>query len=475
MLNIFKHFDYDIVIVGGGSAGLFGAFRIQNLLPKGIKVLLLEKTGSLGNKLCLSGNGQCNYTNATDMINFQNRYGEKGKFLKKALSQLSNNSLIEMFQSYGLDSIIRDDGKVFPKSLKAVDIRNLLIEVAKQYPVEIKLNSEVINIDYKPDSIILEISHFKEKINITTKYLILCTGGASFTKTGSTGDILRLLKKYQILTHPFKPALAVPKVKLLYKESFSTNDFSSLSGITLKNARLSIQKKGIGLIRLPDSQGNLRYPDESRVNPTLPHRRRAKNLNIDMTTNGALLFTHTGLSGPLILDNSRYCEVGDKIRIYLTQFDRVNELEEYVLELIEQFPKRKMANILNQLDIPSRLLDFLLGDEFTEIKAAELSKMNRKKICNKLHYVEFLIVGIDDIENAMCSKGGVEVSELHRSSMMLKKLPNIFLAGECIDIDGDTGGYNIHAAFATINLIVLNLQKLIVNPARIRTKWRKKI
>ena len=443
---IFKEPEYDLVIVGGGSAGMFGAARVSKLLPKEKKILLLEKTSSLGNKLCLSGNGQCNFTNACNMNEFKKHYGENGNFLKNALFNLSNDNLINLFKEMRFETVTRDDKKIFPKSLRAEDIKFLFLKFAEQYPVEIMLNSELKEINYSSEEILLNIINSGTNVKIKTNYLILCTGGASYPHTGSDGAIERLLAKFDILVKPFKPALAIPKIESVEKNEVSHYSLSCLSGITLQNVRLSIYKKQNSKELM---LGEIKNND---INYQL--------LNFN-NVSGDLLFTHTGLSGPLILDNSRYFEEGDKIRIYLTEFNNNNDIDTKILELLNKHPKRKIINILHLLGIPERIVDHLMQGVNVDIRAAELSKLERKYISKKLLFMEFLIVKFNNIDSAMCSRGGVDLSEIDKNTMMLKKMPNVFVAGECIDIDGDSGGYNIHAAFATMNLILKYLSGLM--------------
>jgi len=427
--------EYDLVIVGGGSAGLFGASRVAELMPKGKNVLLIEKTKSIGNKLCLSGNGQCNFTNACEMKEFKKHYGGKGSFLKFALKHMSNRDIVKSFKKMGLETQTRDDLKVFPKSLKADDVKRILLDYSKKYPVQIKENSMLRSIEYHHDKIMLDISFNEITQKMSTKYLILCTGGLSYPQTGSEGDIVRLLEKFDIKIHPFIPALAVPRLACVIDNKEYPYDLCYLSGINLPNAKLSISKK---------TPKNLFTKNEPKIK---------SNAKV-MMPSGSLLFTHKGLSGPLILDNSRYFEEGDNIKVYLTKFCNTHDFEKNLLELIDKYPKRKMGNIFTHLGIPERIVEHIMQDEYINIKAAELSKYHRKSIIQKLLYMEFCIIGFDSIDNAMCSRGGVDLSEINKNNMMLKKLPNIFVAGECIDIDGDTGGYNIHSAFATVNLII---------------------
>ena len=227
--------NYDITIVGGGCAGLFLAAMLSENLPNAFNILLLEKTKSLGNKLLLSGNGQCNFTNAGDMKHFSTKYGDKYSFLKPALYFLSNDKLINIFMSYGIESFIRDDLKVFPKSLKAEDIKNVLFNRTLKYPIDIRLNSHVTDIDYQEEVITINIAKYGK---LNTKKLILCTGGASFSETGSNGDIINLVKKLNIQTNIFKHALSVPDLIPL-----TALKFNLLAGITLPNATFSLLRK----------------------------------------------------------------------------------------------------------------------------------------------------------------------------------------------------------------------------------------
>ena len=416
----FSQYDYDLVIVGAGAAGLFCSAMIAELFPKGLRVLLIEKTATIGNKLLLSGNGQCNYTHAGDMKDFSGHYGENYGFLKPALHSLSNTMLMKFFEELGVKSLTRDDLKVFPASLKAEEIRDALSRHSGKYPVEIKTSHELTDITYSEDGMVLAVNNSL----IKAKYLILCTGGASYPETGSAGDIARLLKGVKIKS--FKPALSVPVLKL---QAHSNANISELAGISYHKATVSVWRL-----------------DKKLFDKT-----------------GSLLFTHKGLSGPLILDNSRYFKQGDKIVLYLTEYTDLNEFERHFIALMGKHPKRITRNIVSMLKIPESIIEFLalpIEEGLLDTKAAELSKQGRKSIVKAFFSMEFSVKSLGNILHAMCSNGGVDLSEINRSTMSLKKYPNIFVAGECIDVDGDTGGYNIHAAFATANIIVRHLSNI---------------
>jgi len=449
--------DYDVVIVGGGATGLFCAAKLGNHL----KVALIEKTGSVGNKLLISGNGQCNFTHAGEMKDFLNHYGENGNFLKNALYHLSNTVLIDFFINHGVDVLIRDDQKVFPKSLKAKDIVDCLVKKAN---CEFFYNHELKSIEVQEDGVLLNMLALPTEINqfchceelatktterselgtsqsikidneldchdfrtrksrndktktIKTKYLVLATGGASFPETGSTGDIANILKKFDIKVRHFSPALSVPKLKWNNNHIWKT-----LTGINLPNATIILYRGDKKLIQ----------------------------------KSGSVLFTHTGLSGPLILDNSRYYTKNDRIVLYITQYTEKSQYDKFVLGLLSVNPKKIVKNITYFLKIPSSIIDFLSHDIPAEIllkQTSQLSKQERLTVFDNFFSLEFLVIGLGDLSTAMCSQGGVCLSEINKKDMSLIKYPNIFVAGECMDIDGDTGGYNIHAAFAMGNLV----------------------
>ncbi|MCL1827854.1 MAG: aminoacetone oxidase family FAD-binding enzyme [Candidatus Cloacimonetes bacterium] len=260
------------------------------------KVLLLEKTNCLGQKLLLSGNGQCNFTHAGEMKEFYGHYGENGKFLKNAFNTLSNNDLIRFFEKLGVDILIRDDLKVFPESLKASDILNAITP-----KIEYKINhclSKILEITN--DFISIEVTNNDITHTLRTKYLVLCTGGASYPETGSTGDIIKLLK--DIKTKDFIPTLVAPDIEGEYKFVWQ-----AFAGINFPAAKMSL------------------WRGDKRI----------------LNSCGSLLFTHKGLSGPLILDNSRYYEPNDALIIYLSQHTDKKEFEKQLLELMKKNPKKK--------------------------------------------------------------------------------------------------------------------------------------
>jgi hypothetical protein len=416
---------YDIIVVGAGASGLFCVAKLSEALPKGLAVLLAEKTDTIGKKLLLSGSGQCNFTHAGEMSHFSAKYGDNYRFINTALSGLSNHNIITYMASLGVKSHIRDDNKVFPESLTAHDIRDALEKKALEYPVKIKKNIKLIDVKYHEEHVEATFLDKDQKKKLCAGILILCTGGASFSETGSQGDILYLMERLNVETRPFKPALCPPVVEWINNHQKKPK-LSALAGVTIPKAKISL----------------------FRSNKVVTSR------------TGSLLFTHIGLSGPVILDSSRYFEPNDDIVVYLTEIYKLDEFDAFLIHLIDKNPKKIMKNILPLLDISESIREICVQDlDFTTKKASQISKTERRTLAQCLLSMTFRIKKLGKMDTAMCSSGGVALSEIDKKTMRLKKYPRIFVIGECIDIDGDTGGYNIHSAFATANLAVKHIVK----------------
>lgn len=180
---------------------------------------------------------------------------------------------------------------------------------------------------------------------------------------------------------------------------------------------------------------------------------------------GSLLFTHKTLSGPLILDNSRYFDTRDLILIHLTNFNSIEDFSRYLEDLVYKHPKKLVKNIFNNLDIPERLTKCIMNSlpkEIQESKISDLSNEKKKILLYKFYCLIFIISSPGSLNSAMVSSGGIDTEEINKTKLCLKKYPKIYVAGECIDVDGDTGGYNIHFAFACAKTIIKDLENNIL-------------
>ncbi len=403
---------YDVIVIGAGAAGLFSAISVKNK-----KVLVLEKNSSPGKKLLLSGAGQCNYTNNCSIDDFLKKYGEKGRFLKAALYNFTNKNTMDFFENHGVTSTIREDGKVFPSSFKAQDILNTLIKCCMDNKVEIICNESVEKIVYDEINKMFLIKTSKN--SYASEKLILATGGKSYPNTGSCGDGYDIAKK-------MKHKISEPKQALVpvYVENYK---FKGLSGISFENIKITL------------------WRNNKKINEFA----------------GDLLFTHVNISGPVILNNSRYIEKGDVLKINFTQFSNEEEFKRYLENTILSSGKLNVKTVLKQLDVPKRFIDKIieLSGIDDNIICSQLDKNSRKKLIELLSNHAFKVEKLGDFNIAMVTKGGVLTDEINSKTMESKIVNNLYFAGEVIDFDGDTGGFNIQAAFSTGRLAANSINK----------------
>jgi len=392
---------YDVIIIGAGPAGLFSAANIENK-----KVLIIEKNKRPGRKLLLTGAGQCNYTNNCAINEFFDRYGDKGRFIKPALYNFTNQETIDFFKKRGLRSIIREDDKVFPSSLKAIDVLNVLIDSVNH--AQMLLNTRVERVSYDADK---KLFYIKTHAFAYAAYnLIIATGGKSYPDTGSTGAGYEFAASLGHSVVEPKPALTP-----IYVENYQ---FGELSGVSFKNIKLSLFK----------------------------NNKKTKEFA------GDFLFTHINISGPVIINNSRYMEAGDIIKINFTAFSNEDDFRSFFESLIQS--KTSIKTALKDLALPRRFVEKALEicgiDE--NLPCSQLSKIQRNSLIQMFSAHPMKIIKLGDYNIAMVTKGGVSTSEVNSKTMESKKIPGLYFTGEVLDYDGDTGGFNIQAAFSTAKL-----------------------
>ncbi len=391
--------DYDTIIIGAGPAGLFAAANIRNA-----RTLILEKKELPGRKLMISGSGQCNFTHAGPLKDFFTHYGDNHSFLKPALKSFTNRDTIAWFEKSGLEIITDKNGKVFPRSLKAAEVLNTLLNDCRVRQTEIRTGSQVsaINTDKNHFSIKTDFRAF------TCKNLIIATGGLSYPSTGSSGDGYAFARKMgHTLVEP-RPALSPVFVK--------DYQFASISGVSLDNV----------LIRL--------FRDNKEIRS---HR-------------GDTGFTHKGLSGPGILDFSRYFRNGDTLKINLSNLEEA-AFEKQFTSLAGSNGNLPVSAFFKNSCMPRSLVRAIIGISgiSPDKPMAEISKKSRKALAELCCSHPFVIDKIAGFSTAMATSGGISLDEVDPLTMESKIVKNLFFAGEVLDIDGDTGGYNIQAAFST--------------------------
>lgn len=392
---------YRTIVIGAGPAGLFCAL---NACTNRHDVLLLEKNGRPGRKLLLSGSGQCNFSRTGPMSEFIGHYGGAANFVKPALLAFTNRHLCAFLENGGVKTFAREDGKLFPAGMRASDILTLLQNSCANNGVEMQFDSPV-------DA----VSRYDGGFAVTTggrafssDSLVLATGGCSYPETGSTGDGLALAASLGHTVTPITPSLT----NITAREPFPVE----LAGISLKNSSISLDK----------ASGKR------------------------MTGRGDVLFTGSGLSGPGILDLSRYISDGDRMSLALTE-KPVEEVESSLIDALQAGGKKAVRTILKSLGIAERLADAVLSMAgiAPSRKGGEIGRADRLKILTMVTAFPVTVARKGDFRVAMATAGGVSRDEVNRLTMESRIIPGLFFAGEVLDVDGDTGGYNIQWAFSS--------------------------
>jgi len=397
---------YNLIVIGGGPAGMMASGRAGEL---GNSVLLLEKNKKLGLKLLITGNGRCNLTNAEkDLKIFINNYGKNGRFLYSAFNKFSNISLIDFFEKFGLKTKIEKAGKVFPVSDKSSDVLVCLEKFLKNNKVEIEYDACVEKIIFQNKKI--EKVCLKNGKEFSADNFLLATGGKSYPLTGSSGDAYDWLIKmgHKIITP--KPVLT----PIILKEKF----IKKLEGVSLKNIELSLWN----------------------------------NRKISSCF-GEAIFTANGLSGPCAFVLSKKISENDfkslKIKIDFKPDFSYDELDREILNYFSQEKNKQLKNSL-KIFFPSKLIPVIL--ELAEIKSemtSEVSKIERKKILKFLKEFEFCVQGLAGFDKAIVTAGGVDLGEVDPQTMKSKIIDNLYFAGEILDLDGPSEGYNLQVAWST--------------------------
>jgi len=398
---------YDIAVIGGGPAGMMAAGRAGEL---GASVVLVEKNTKLGLKFLMTGNGRCNLTNKiSEQKILIDKYGPNGKFFYSSLNNFGITDVIEFFESRGLKTKIEKNGCVFPESNKSIDVLAVLIDYLIQSNVEIRANSEVAKIIVKDKKITKII--LKNKQEIIAKNYIICTGGKSYPKTGSTGDGYNWLTQIGHTINALRPSLT----PIILQEKF----IKDLEGV-------SLTKVGVQLFK--------------------------NNKKID-SCHGDVIFTANGLSGPVILDFSKQIgqalpgdlilkidflpeldpdELDKKLQVKFTQDNKTLKNS-----LVEFLPKRLVLVIINQAKIDS------------EKKVNLVTKQERKNLLKLIKEFCLEIKDLAGYENAMITSGGVSLFEINPQTMNSKIINNLYFAGELLDLDGPCGGFNLQICWST--------------------------
>lgn len=392
---------YDLIVIGGGPGGIFSAITVASANKK---TLLIEKNSKIGKKLLVAGQGKCNLTNGDEFKSFLLKYGPKGKFLKNALYSFSPENLIDWFSQKNLPLVlVKDTNKYFPNTFKSTDVVSLLEDQCYRAGVSLKASCEATAI-----SNIKDLFYIKTNCGeFISKNIIISTGGKSYPGTGTTGDGYSFAKSLgHKIIEPF------PCLTPIYVDNYA---FTDLSGISFKDIEITL------------------FRDNKLIN---------KNT-------GDLLFTHHNLSGPAIIDFSRYIRKRDILKVNFIGISK-EDFNKEILNFINTKGKLAIKTFLNQYSLPERFIKKIasLLEINLEKKSSELSKIERD-ILLKLCEYSFTVTKLGDFNIAMATNGGVDTNEINSKTMESKLVKGLYFVGEVLDIDGDTGGYNIQAAFST--------------------------
>ena len=396
-----------VIVVGGGAAGMMACHAAAMC---GHQVTLLEKNEKLGKKIYITGKGRCNLTNASDMeVLFANVMSNR-KFLYSAFYTLDNNQVIDLFEMNGMATKTERGNRVFPVSDHSSDVISTMARVLKNDNVEVKLNTTVQSLIIKENKACGVIVNGKE---ISADNVIVCTGGLSYPSTGSTGDGYEFAKKAGHRIVDCTPSL----VPFNIREEW----VKDLQGLSLKNSAITIY-------------------DEK------------KKLYSDF---GEMLFTHFGVSGPMILSASGNIKAAEfakplKLVIDLKPAMTEDQLDKRILRDFDENKNKQFRNSVSKL-LPSKLIPIIidLSGIDPDKKVNEISKEERNHFVHLLKNLTMTINGLRGWNEAIITKGGINVKDVNPSTMESKLVSNLFFAGEVLDLDAMTGGYNLQIAWST--------------------------
>lgn len=399
-----------VVVIGGGAAGLMAAVIAGR---EGAKVTLLEKMNFVGKKMGITGKGRCNITNASDMSEFIKNTPGNGKFLYGAYERFTNEDLLQLLHDAGLETKVERGGRVFPASDSALDVRNTFMKLMKHYGVDVHLEEPVKKI-LVADGVVNGVVTDKE--TYFSDAVVIATGGKSYPATGSTGDGYILAAEVGHKITDIRPSL----VPIVTEESW----VKDLMGLSLKNVELSVVAK---------------------------NKVQAKMF-------GEMMFTHFGITGPIVLSLSH--TVGKLMRkknigvigldINLKPALSPETLDKRLQKDFDLYSKKQLINGMKDL-LPNRLIPLIIELSGIDHQKSinQISKEERQQLGYMLQHMPLTVKGLRPVEEAIVTAGGISLKEFNPKTMESKLVKGLYGAGEVLDIDAFTGGYNLQAAFST--------------------------
>ena len=406
-----------VIVVGGGAAGMMAAYGAGLC---GHSVTLLEKNEKLGKKIYITGKGRCNFTNACSEEDFLKNVVSNPKFLFSAIYTFNSDAMIDFIEAHGTETKVERGNRAFPASDHASDITKALKKALDEVNVDVRLNTEVKCVLFANDQAVgVEIEGGKK---LNSDHVIICTGGLSYATTGSTGDGLKWAKQMGLNVTKTRPALVPLNVKEAY--------VPKMQGLALKNVKLSI------------NYGGKKLYDEF----------------------GEMLFTHFGVSGPLVLSASSI--IGGFLEktgtldatIDLKPALSYDELDARILRDFNDNMNKRLSSVLRGL-LPSSMIPVFIEimdfDDDRQINS--VTKEERAELIKLLKAFPFTISGLREYKEAIVTQGGVSVKDIDPSTMKCKNINGLSFAGEVLDLDAFTGGFNLQIAWATGYLAGLSI------------------
>ena len=397
----------DVVVIGGGAAGMMAALYA---LRGGASVTLLERNEKLGKKIYITGKGRCNLTNTADETEFMGNIVRNPRFLFAALSFLDNQGVMSLFEQLGVPLKVERGGRVFPESDHASDITRALDRELHRLSCRVRLNARVASLcetEGRVSGVLLESGE-----RIDAKAVIVATGGQSYPTTGSTGDGWSFAEATGHATKPALPALAPIETEETWPYA--------LTGLSLKNVRLT-------------APGPKKKPLFSEQ--------------------GEMLLTHFGISGPLALSASSYLpeeSVGAKLILDLKPALTDDVLEQRLLRDFKEMSRKQIISVMDGLAPHALAMAILENAGIAPTHPVNgVTQEMRASLINHIKRIELTVKRIRPLTEAIITRGGVSVKDVNPSTMASKKIPGLYFAGETLDIDALTGGFNLQLAFST--------------------------
>lgn len=421
----------NVIIIGGGAAGMMAAIRIAE---QGHRPIIIEKNEKLGKKLFITGKGRCNLTNDCPVEDLFSNVVTNSKFMFSAFYGFDSQQTIEYFNKLGLSTKTERGNRVFPTSDHSSDVLKVLIRRLDELKVDIHLQTVVTKLLYEDYT--EEDSKFEKRIlgvecktsngkveTILCDAVIVATGGKSYPLTGSTGDGYKWARELDLKISEPRPAL----VPMCAQETLCKD----LMGLTLKNVKLSFFAK-------VKNKDKMVYSDQ-----------------------GELLFTHFGVSGPIVLSASSYVQkyLEDDLRLVINMKPALSK-DQLDGRLLRDFAENQNKQLNNALDalLPKRMIEYVIDASGVDPykKVNEISKQEREQLLLALTEFTIHITGVRGFEEAIITQGGISVKEIDPKTMEAKRIKGLFFIGEVLDVDALTGGFNLQIAWSSAHAVSIN-------------------